>query len=94
MNTGQLLAIGLGGTTIAILGGVAEYLKEKEIPKMKGIMRDFIIGSIMTLLLFQLLPDSMNDLTYSLSSFTNVASIVGGSMGGVDPELQVGVPGF
>lgn len=92
MNTGQLLAIGLGGTTIAILGGVAEYLKEKEMPKIKGILRDFIIGSIMTLLLFQLLPDSMNDLTYSLSSMTNVASIVGG--GGDGPELQVGVPTF
>lgn len=93
MNTGQLLSIGLGGTTIAILGGVAEYLKEKELPKIKGILRDFIIGSILTLLLFQLLPESMNDLTYSLSSMTNVASIVTGGGGG-GPELQVGVPTF
>jgi hypothetical protein len=94
MNTGQLMAIGIGGTTIAILGGIAEYLKEKEMPRAKGIMRDFIIGAIMTLLLFQLLPDSMSDLTHSLSSMSNVVSSVGGGLGGAEPELQVGVPSF
>lgn len=94
MNTGQLLSIGLGGVTIAILGGVAEYMKEKEMPRAKGIARDFIIGAIMTLLLFQLLPDSMSDFAASLTNVGNITSMVGGAISSAEPELQVGVPEF
>ena len=94
MNAGQLLSIGLGGLTIATLGGAAEYMKEKEMPRVKGILRDFIIGAILTLLLFQLLPDSMSDFAASLSSIGNIASMVGGAVSSAEPELQVGVPEF
>ncbi len=96
MDTSQLLAIALGGTTIATLGGIAEYMKEKQMPRAKGIMRDFIIGAVLTLLLFQLLPDSMSELSNSLPSLSSLSSVVpsfsGG--GGGDLELQVGIPKF
>ncbi len=96
MDTSQILAIAFGGTTISVLGGIAEYMKEKEMPKVKGIMRDFIIGAVLTLLLFQLLPDSMNDLSQMLTSFGSMPSFPSFSTGGggIDPELQVGVPSF
>lgn len=97
MDTSQILAVAFGGTTIAVLGGIAEYVKEKQTPRAKGVMRDFIIGAVLTLLLFQLLPDSMNDLTGSLgslSSFSFSSMMPSMSGGGVDPELQVGMPRF
>ena len=95
MDTSQLLAIALGGTTISVLGGIAEYMKEKEMPRVKGIIRDFIIGSILTLLLFQLLPESMNELSNSFSSLGSITSVLPSmSGGGLDPELQVGMPKF
>ena len=94
----QLLSIALGGTTIAALGSIAEYMKEKQIPRAKGIMRDFIIGAVLTLLLFQLLPDSMNELSNffpSLSSLSSLSSVIPSFASvGVDPELQVGIPKF
>jgi hypothetical protein len=95
MDTSQILAVAFGGTTIAVLGGIAEYMKEKEMPRAKGVMRDFIIGAVLTLLLFQLLPDSMNDLSQVLTSFGSLPSLPSfSSGGGVDPELQVGIPKF
>ena len=97
MDTSQILAIALGGTTIAILGSIAEYMKDKEMPRLKSIMRDFLIGAVLTLLLFQLLPDSMSELSQSFPSLPSLSSMVpsfsGGSSGG-DVELQVGVPKF
>jgi len=98
MDMSQLLSIALGGTTIAALGSIAEYMKEKQMPRAKGIMRDFIIGAVLTLLLFQLLPDSMNELSNffpSLSSLSSLSSVIPSFASvGVDPELQVGIPKF
>ena len=95
MDTSQLLAIALGGTTIATLGGIAEYMKDKQMPRAKGIMRDFLIGAVLTLLLFQLLPESMNEISHSFSSLGSITSVLPSmSGGGVDPELQVGIPKF
>lgn len=99
MDTSQLLAIAFGGTTIAALGSIAEYMKEKQMPRAKGIMRDFIIGAVLTLLLFQLLPDSMNELgnflpSFSSFSFSSVVPSFSSVGGGSDPELQVGIPKF
>jgi hypothetical protein len=98
MDTSQILSIALGGTTIAALGSIAEYMKEKQMPRAKGIMRDFIIGAVLTLLLFQLLPDSMNELSNffpSLSSLSSLSSVIPSFASvGIDPELQVGIPKF
>lgn len=95
MDTSQVLAVALGGTTISVLGGIAEYMKDKQMPRVKGVIRDFIIGSILTLLLFQLLPESMNELSNSFPSLSSISSVLPSmSGGGVDPELQVGIPKF
>ncbi len=63
-------------------------------------MRDFIIGSVLVLMLIQLLPDSIQQLASFLPSFSSVATMVGGAADTVaaaasnDMEIQVGVPGF
>lgn len=97
MDTSQILAIAFGGTTIATLGSIAEYMKDKQIPRVKSVMRDFIIGAVLTLLLFQLLPDSMTELTHlvpSLSSFSSFIPSFPTGSGPGEVELQVGIPKF
>ena len=82
------MAIALGGVFIAILGSIAEYMREKALPKLKGVVRDFLIGSILTSLLFQLIPESMTDIVNGMPKF----SLPGAQS--MEPELQVGVPKF
>ena len=88
MNPQFWMAIAVGGIFIAILGSIAEYMREKELPKAKGVVRDFLIGSILTALLFQMVPDSVNDIVNGMPTFS-VPSFSGG-----EPELQIGVPKF
>ena len=65
-------------------------------------MRDFIIGSVLVLMLIQLLPDSIQQVASFLPSFSSVATMVGGAAETVasaaaatnEMEIQVGVPGF
>ena len=82
------MAIALGGVFIAILGSIAEYMREKVAPKPKGVVRDFLIGSILTSLLFQFIPDSMTDIVKGMPVFSLPATQ------SMEPELQVGVPKF
>jgi len=88
----------LGGLVIAILGGISEYMKEKEIPGLKTIARDFIIGVVLVGCILQMVPDSMVTLMDSLPSLKGISdampampSMTGGS---VEPELQVGPARF
>ena len=82
------MAIALGGVFIAILGSIAEYMREKVAPKPKGVVRDFLIGSILTSLLFQFIPDSMTDIVKGMPVFSLPATQ------SMELELQVGVPKF
>lgn len=95
--TSSQLVIGMiiGGSIISSVGAAATYYTQNEKPKFKGIMRDFIIGAILILVLLQLIPDSMG------TFFTGVQDAVSSTLpllkgGGdvPDMELQTGVPGF
>lgn len=100
--------LALGGLVIASLGGISEYLREKRLPSPKGIVRDFLIGAIMVAFLYQILPESMNDLMGSFSglalpAFAGLSLLKGGGdklspaaagAGGFDPDLQIGMPRF
>jgi hypothetical protein len=90
MNPQFWMAIALGGVFIAILGSIAEYMREKELPKAKGVVRDFLIGGILTSLIFQFVPESVTDIVNGMPTFS-VPSFSGGA---IEPELQVGVPKF
>lgn len=105
--TTLLPGLAFGGIIIASLGGVSEYLREKRLPSPKGIVRDFLIGAVMVAFLYQILPESMNDLMGSFSGMTlpllgSLASWKGSAVGaagtksggGFDPDLQIGMPRF
>ncbi len=84
----------LGGAVVSSLGGVAEYMREKEMPSYKSLVRDFLVGAILVLFLLQIVPDSMTSLVNALPALPEVpglGSIAGGS---VEPDLQVGPARF
>jgi hypothetical protein len=90
--------IAIGGVTIAGVGAASTYYMDNKKPSIKSVMRDFIIGAVLVLLLIQLLPDSIQQIASFLPSVPSVATMVGGATETVaastDMEIQVGVPGF
>jgi hypothetical protein len=98
MDSTQVLGIVAGGVLISALGGVAEYMREKEMPNPKGLVRDFMIGAILVVFLLQIMPDSMGSVFAYLPSFKGITSaipsvetITGGDAG---PDLQLGPARF
>ena len=98
MDSSQVIGIVAGGVVVSALGGVAEYMREKEVPSYKGVVRDFLIGSILVLFLLQIMPESMSGLLAYLPSLKglvdsvpSVSSISGGDAG---PDLQIGPARF
>ena len=83
----------LGGTVVSALGGAAEYMKEKEMPSYKSLVRDFLVGAILVLFLLQIVPDSMTSLVGALPSLS-IPSLSSVSVGSVEPDLQVGPARF
>ena len=92
-----MVGIVAGGLFVSALGGVAEYVREKEIPSPKGMVRDFLIGAILVVFLLQIMPDSMTTLFAFLPSLKALQSAVPSvELGGGDagPDLQLGPARF
>jgi hypothetical protein len=88
-----VLGILFGGTLITGLGLISTYTVEKKEPTIKSLSRDFIIGSVLFVIIMQLLPESSSSLlTYltSLVSFSSFSSVIPTD----DVEIQVGIPKF
>ena len=86
-----LIGILFGGILISSLGAISTYNLENKQPTKKSLIRDFIIGSILFVLVMQLLPESSTSLITALTSFVP-PSIIPTSID--DIEIQVGVPTF
>jgi RsiW-degrading membrane proteinase PrsW (M82 family) len=90
------LVVGIlfGGALISSLGAISNYSLEKKQPTMKSVARDFIIGSVLFLLIMQLLPESSASLLSYITSLSFVSAIP--SMGSPveDLDIQVGLPQF
>ena len=88
------LVVGIlfGGALISSLGAISNYSLEKKQPTMKSVARDFIIGSVLFLLIMQLLPESSASLLSYITSLSFVSAIP--SMGSAveDLDIQVGLP--
>jgi hypothetical protein len=80
----------IGGSLISALGAISTYNLENKKPTTKSISRDFIIGSILFLLIMQLLPES------SLSIINYIVSFIpfGLTSPAEDLDIQVGLPMF
>ena len=96
-SSSMLLGMTVGGATISGIGAASIYAMEKKKPTLKSILRDFIIGAVMVLMLLQILPDSTQSVLDSITG--GVSSIVASASESVssatsDMEIQVGVPRF
>jgi hypothetical protein len=95
----------LGGVLVSALGAGAAVVLEEKQPSVKGIVRDFIIGAVMLLMVFQLLPESATSMVnfllalaplslFSASGNTQKGGAEGESGAPGDLEVKVGVPRF
>jgi len=86
-----LIGVLFGGILISTLGAISTYNLENKKPTTKSLIRDFIIGSILFVMVMQLLPESSTSLITALTSFVP-SSVIPTSID--DIEIQVGVPKF
>uniref|UniRef100_A0A6C0D7I1 Uncharacterized protein n=1 Tax=viral metagenome TaxID=1070528 RepID=A0A6C0D7I1_9ZZZZ len=87
-----LLGVLFGGSLITGLGAISSYTVEKKEPTIKSLARDFIIGSVLFILIMQLLPESSSSLLAYLTGLFTFASFT--SSQSDDIEIQVGIPKF
>ena len=64
----------LGGVALSIVSTVGNYVVEKKAPQAKAVVRDFILGAILMLLITQILPESTNRLVASILTITPVGT--------------------
>ena len=86
-----LIGILFGGSLITSLGAVSTYSVEKKSPSIKSVSRDFIIGSLLFVMIMQLLPES------SLSIIKYITSFIPSQLAlpkSDELELNVGIPKF
>ena len=83
----------IGGSLISALGALSTYNVESKTPTIKSISRDFIIGSVIFMLIMQLLPESSLSMINYISSLIPIGlpSLVSASD---DLDIQVGLPKF
>ena len=98
MDSSQLVGIVAGGVFVSALGGIAEYMREKEMPSYKGLARDFLIEAVLVIFLLQIMPESMSNILSFLPSMKgltdavpSVSTMTGGDAG---PDLQIGPARF
>jgi len=83
-----------GGSLITSLGALSMYTLEHKVPTIKSISRDFIIGSVLFVLIMQLLPESSTALLTYLTSFIPFNFISSTILQKEELEIQVGMPQF
>ncbi len=95
-SNGMLMGMLFGGAVISALGASSVYVMEKQKPKLKTIIRDFIIGAVLVMMLLQIMPDTTSSLlegvSNAVSSIPSVSSSVSSAVS--DFEIQTGIPKF
>jgi hypothetical protein len=89
----------LGGVIISAVGAASTYFAEGKNPAVKSVGRDFVIGSVMVLMIMQLLPESstsvvdffMGLIPLTLFQTPAVSAVVTAVE---EMEVKVGVPQF
>jgi len=78
-----------GGILISGLGALSTYTLEEKNPTIKTLSRDFIIGSILFLLIMQLLPESSAAIIAFIMSYIPSVGITND-----DIDIEIGMPKF
>ncbi len=82
-----------GGSVISALGASSTYFMEKQKPKLKTILRDFIIGAVLVMMLLQVMPETTTSMFQGVSSvISSLPEVSSSSLS--DLEIQTGVPKF
>lgn len=95
-SNGMLVGMFFGGAVVSALGATSVYMVEKQKPKIKTILRDFIIGAVLVMMLLQIMPDTTTSLLEGVSSAVSSLPSVGSSISSTvsDIEIQTGIPKF
>lgn len=100
-NTSLLVSVLLGGLLISLLGTANTVYVQKEDFQPKAAARDFFIGSLLVTFLYQLIPDTITDISSSLFKDIQLPNLPSVQMKGSsassssgDFKLKVGVPRF
>ncbi len=95
-SNGMLTGMIFGGAVISALGAGSVYMMEKQKPKLKTILRDFIIGAVLVMMLLQIMPDTagsiLDGVSNAVSSLPSVSSSI--TSAASDFEIQTGIPKF
>jgi hypothetical protein len=94
-SNGMLMGMLFGGAVISALGASSVYVMEKQKPKLKTIIRDFIIGAVLVMMLLQIMPDTTSSLLEGVSNaVSSIPSVSSVSSAVSDFEIQTGIPKF
>ena len=95
-SNGMFIGMLFGGAVISSLGATSVYVMEKQKPKIKTVLRDFIIGAVLVMMLLQIMPDTTTSLLEGVSSAVSSFPAVGSSISSAvsDIEIQTGIPKF
>ena len=88
------IAVGLGAAFVGSLSASVTYYQEKEPLRIKGVVRDSLIGAAIVAVLWQLMPESVSSVVTSLPSVDSVFKAVSGGGDAPDFELQTGPARF
>jgi hypothetical protein len=92
-SNGMLVGMLFGGSVISALGASSTYFMEKQKPKLKTILRDFIIGAVLVMMLLQVMPETTTSVFQGVSNvISSLPEVSSSSLS--DLEIQTGVPKF
>jgi hypothetical protein len=91
-SNGMLMGMLVGGSVISVLGATSVYIMDKEKPRLKTILRDFIIGAVLVMMLLQIMPETTVSLVQGVSNVVGSLPEVASAAG--DIEMQTGIPKF
>jgi hypothetical protein len=90
----------VGGITLSLVSAAGTFALEKEVPTPKTLSRDFILGSILFLMIMQLLPESTGKIISLIMSLVVIPKVLSTSLPDIkelvndEIEVKVGVPRF
>lgn len=96
-SNSMLIGMLFGGAVISAVGASSTYVMEKQKPKLKTIIRDFIIGSVLVMMLLQVIPETTTSVFQGVSNVVSSLPEIASSAASTavsDIEIQTGIPKF